>query len=254
MSAGRFFVPPATLRDPERIMLPPEVAAQVRTVLRLRPGDTVTLLDGMGTAYTVRLIAVEREHVIGCVTASDGVTTEPYHRVILYQGLLKAAKFEWIVQKGTELGVAGIVPVHCARSVVEDVSVTKLQRWRTIATEAAEQSERGCIPVIESPVTFAAALASLERDPEVGQCALLAWEGITTSPDAATITTLLRPAAVATIALFIGPEGGFTAEEVTRASECGVRLVTLGKRILRAETAAIAAITLALSALGEMGR
>lgn len=252
MSAGRFFVPPAVVAQPELIILPPDIAAQVRSVLRLRPGDVITLLDGTGSAYTVTLTEIGRASVVGQVTAHKQVATEPHTRIILYQGLLKAAKFEWVVQKGTEIGASAFVPVQCARTVagLEDVSQSKLARWRAIATEAAEQSERGRVPEVHVPQRLADAFA-LETS---GAVRLLAWEAAKTGDGhATTIARALRTAdPSASVHLFIGPEGGFTPEEVAIARQHGVQIVTLGPRILRAETAALVALTLTLNALGEM--
>ncbi len=269
MSAGRFFVAPAVLAEPERVLLPPAIANQARNVLRLRAGDTLTLLDGTGMAYTLALTEVGRDQVQGRIAARTLVASEPRRQVSLYQGLLKAAKFEWIIQKGTEIGLSTIVPVHCARSIVgaDEVSAAKRARWRTIATEAAEQSDRGRVPEVREPVKFADALAALPPD----AVALLAHAGeVAHAGDVATGASLglcgkhIAPARNrnpfglevvhdATVHLFIGPEGGFAPEEVALAQEHGVRLVTLGPRILRAETAALVAATLALAALGELG-
>jgi 16S rRNA (uracil1498-N3)-methyltransferase len=249
MSAGRFFVAPAVLADPTQVVLPPEVANQARAVLRLRPGDTVTLLDGTGDAAEVRLTAISREAVVGQIISLGPVRTEPRTQLILYQGLLKAAKFEWIAQKGTELGIAALVPVLCARSVVEAVSAAKLARWRTILTEAAEQSDRGRVPTLQTPMTLTDALTTLPS----GATTLLAYEDLarTTTP-APSIAQALQ-ASPATVRIFIGPEGGFTSAEIALAQAQGVQLVTLGPRILRAETAAIVAMTLIMATLGEMG-
>ena len=249
MSAGRFFVPPAVLANPAQVILPPAIASQVRSVLRMQPGATLTLLDGTGDAAMVELITVGREAVVGRVTARVPVTTEPRTRVILHVGLLKAAKFEWVVQKGTEIGISAFVPVRCTRSVVEDVSAAKLARWRTIATEAAEQSDRGRVPELSSPLAFTDALTSIAPH----ATALLAYEDLAQAPTPSRSIAQALPTSTATIHLFIGPEGGFTPDEVAHAQQHGVQLVTLGPRILRAETAAIVAATLALAAMGEMG-
>jgi 16S rRNA (uracil1498-N3)-methyltransferase len=282
MSAGRFFVAPEVLADPDRVALPAAVAFQARAVLRLRAGNILTLLDGSGAAYTLELSEVEREQVRGRVIARDQVATEPRYQITLYQGLLKAAKFEWIVQKGTEIGVGAFVPVRCTRSIAgaEEVSATKLARWRAIATEAAEQSDRGHVPAVREPVAFAAALAALpaaavallaapppvpipieDGEGEIRrgadrnvhrQCAMNRAHTVMSADGRSSIAAALAEARDGAIHLFVGPEGGFAPKEVARAQAQGVRLVTLGPRILRAETAALVAATLALAALGEM--
>lgn len=250
MSAGRFFVAPEVLATPEAVTIPPAIASQVRSVLRLRVDDTITLLDGTGNTYQVTITLIERDRMIGRVIGSEKVNTEPQTQLILYQALLKAAKFEWIVQKGTEIGIAEFIPVLSERSTsgLAEASATKLNRWRTIATEAAEQSDRGRVPYIHEPQSLHSALVAIPAD----EPALFAWED---AMGESTIRTALQHfnKQPQRMHLFIGPEGGFSAQEADEARAAGARLVTLGPRILRAETAAIVATTLALDTLGELG-
>jgi 16S rRNA (uracil1498-N3)-methyltransferase len=256
MSAGRFFVEREIISSADSFSLPVAIAQQVRQVLRLRAGDTITLLDGTGIAYICELQSVARDDVRACVCDRSPLRTEPRVRVSLYQGLLKAAKFEWIVQKGTELGLTRFVPFASAHSIsgLEDVSAAKYSRWRSIATEAAEQSERGMVPEISMPMTFAQAVTS-----DIGDLKLIAWEGVAMGTLAAqtimeTVYTHAETSGMlAAISIVIGPEGGFTSDEIDLACQHGFHVVTLGPRILRAETAALVAVTLALSAAGEMG-
>jgi 16S rRNA (uracil1498-N3)-methyltransferase len=173
---------------------------------------------------------------------------ELHARVVLYQGLLKAAKFEWVLQKGTELGVAAFVPLRTERSVTgaEDVGASKRARWQRILTEATEQCGRARVPDLAEPRPLAEAARALPP----GDLALIPWEREHATALRAALATL--GAAPAAIHLFIGPEGGFAAGEVALARECGARPVSLGPRVLRAETAAIAAVTLALAACGDL--
>ena len=253
MSAGRFFVDPLLLRDPAEVTLPPAIANQVRSVLRLRAGAAITLLDGAGQAFTVELTRVDREAVHGVVVAQHAVLTEPRARVMLHLGLLKASKFEWVIQKGTELGVAGFTPLITARTTdgLEDRSPAKLARWHTIAAEAAEQCDRGQLPTIAPPTRFVDAIRSFSA----AACVLLAWEDHQDDrrQRVAQVVQSFGRTATAEYHILIGPEGGFTAAEVTLASAAGARLVTLGPRTLRAETAALVLATLTLEALGELG-
>lgn len=251
MSAGRFFVAPEVLADPARVVLPPGIAAQVHTVLRLGVGDTITLLDGSGLEITVRLMMIDRAQILGEVIARSPVMTEPRAQVSLYVGMLKATRFEWVIQKGTEIGVQRFVPLVTARTMggLGEASPAKRERWHTIATEAAEQSERGSVPTIAPPITFEQALQDLPP----GEPVLLAWED-RRDKRRQRVADVLEPLPDRVgmgYHLFIGPEGGFTAAEVEHASACGIRLVTLGLRTLRAETAAIVLATLTLDALGE---
>jgi 16S rRNA (uracil1498-N3)-methyltransferase len=161
--------------------------------------------------------------------------------------LLKAQKFEWVLQKGTELGIAGFVPVLSSRSIigsVQDVRDAKLERWQRIIAEAAEQSGRAVLPSLAGPMAFKPA------------CQAAAQQGLALIPWEEERVYRLRQALDASpkhISLLIGPEGGFAAEEVATAREAGVVPVTLGPRILRAETAGLAAATAILYALGDFG-
>jgi len=263
MSAGRWYVPRGTFLPDAMgttITLTTAIAHQARNVLRLHVGDPIILFDGSGDSYTLTITSMERDRITATIIDRQRVLTEPRHHLILHQALVKAAKFELIVQKCTEIGVSTFAPLISARSTngLEDASSHKRQRWEVIATGAAEQSDRGYVPTMLPPRTWAEALTTVQPD----HIALLAWE----EPTGTTIRTAMGytlvqdsaadisgPAEPLTVHLFIGPEGGFSTEEVTAATRYGVRCVTLGPRILRAETAAIVATTLVLDALGELG-
>jgi len=178
---------------------------------------------------------------------------EPQARLILYQSLIKGDRFDWVLEKGTELGVARFVPLICQRGVVLRQPPERRgreQRWRRIITEAAEQCGRSVLPEI-SPVT--------ELDQALDSASglrLLPWE----EERALGLRKVLRQARAAektagppTVSLFVGPEGGFTRQEVERARARGVQVVSLGRRILRSETAGIAAAAAILYELGELG-
>ncbi len=224
-------------------------AHQMRRVLRLRPGDRVVALDGVGLQYEVVLEEVTNSRVTGLVAAQAPATGEPRARLTLFQSLLQRDKFEWVLQKGTEIGVAEFVPVITRRSLVrdaDDVGEHKLERWRRIIKEAAEQSGRGMLPRLLSPVPFEFAAAEALAH----ERALIAWEG----ERRRTVDDYLGGERdVRQVALYIGPEGGYEAAEVREAEEFGARAVTLGPRVLRTETAAIVGAALVLHELGEMG-
>ncbi len=226
-------------------------AHQMRRVLRLRPGDRVVALDGVGLQYEVALEEVTNSRVTGLVAAQAPAAGEPRARLTLFQSLLQRDKFEWVLQKGTEIGVAEFVPVITRRSLVrdaDDVGEHKLERWRRIIREAAEQSGRGRLPALRTPAPFEFAAA----EARAYERALIAWEG----ERRRTVGDCLdgaRDADVAHVALYIGPEGGYEAAEVQEAEAFGARAVTLGPRVLRTETAAIVGAALVLHELGEMG-
>ena len=244
----RFFVPPDQIRH-RFVEFDADQAHQMRRVLRLRPGDRVIALDGAGRQYEVTLEEVGNARATGRAADATVATGEPAARLSLYQSLLRREKFEWVLQKGTEIGVAAFVPVITRRSLVrdaEDVGPEKLGRWQRIIREAAEQSGRGLLPTLLPPLALAEATAGART----ADVALIAWEGETRR----TIREALDGcAAVGEIALFIGPEGGYDEEEVRQAESWGAVPVSLGGRILRTETAAIVGAALVLHHLGELG-
>ena len=239
----RFFVT-GSWQVGDEVVLAEAQAHQISQVLRLRPQTPLVLLDNAGWAYEVALLQVDKRQVRGRVVSRTPAPGEPATQLTLYQALLKADKFEWVLQKGTELGVARFVPLLSERSVVQEVSQNKLARWERIITEAAEQSGRGRIPQLLPPTSFTDALTTLPPH----TLALIPYEQEkTTSLKAFLATSPPRP-----LALFIGSEGGWSEAEVTLAKRHGLTAVTLGPRILRADTAAVVAAALVLHELGEM--
>jgi 16S rRNA (uracil1498-N3)-methyltransferase len=158
-------------------------------------------------------------------------------------GIIRPERFEWMLQKGTELGASGFVPVQMSRSTAaEQATGRKLERWQKIIREAAEQSCRGKLPTLAAPLPFAQAC----EQAAASDLALLLWEGAPGEEPARSLRAVLRaprPAPPATIAVLSGPEGGISPEELTSASGHGIIPVSLGPRILRAETAPVAAAT-----------
>lgn len=244
----RFFINPEQITG-LIVCFDEDQAHQIGRVLRFRPGDRVLVLDGTGQEFEVILEEIFTSRVTGLVTRQSAAGGEPAAQLTLYQSLLKREKFEWVLQKGTEIGVTSFVPVISRRSLVrdaEDMKPEKMERWRRIIKEAAEQSGRGVLPRIISPVPFGfAAAEGLGHD-----CALIAWEQAA-EPDIR--LALQRRASRQDVGLYIGPEGGFEEREIEEAVFYGVIPVTLGRRILRTETAAIVAAAIVLHELGEMG-
>ena len=238
----RFFVDPQHFSG-DRIVLPADIAHQIRNVLRLRPGTAVLILDNSGFEYEVLLRQVDRQQVVGEAVAKRPSPNEPAVHLTLYQALMKRDKFEWVLQKGTEIGVSEFVPIVTQRSLVQDVDIktNKQARWHKIITEAAEQSRRGRIPELHPPQTLAQALENHPAHP-----GLIAWEEEESLSLRGALAGGERPSH---ISLFIGPEGGFATEEVEAAQAAGIQSITLGKRILRAETAALVASALVLHEL-----
>lgn len=250
----RFFVPSSWVQGNQVTVTGPQ-AHQIAHVLRMRPDDVVIVLDNSGWELETRLVVVERSQVQGEVLHRRLSGGEPRTKISLYQSVLKSKGFEFALQKGTELGVVEFVPVIANRCVVSDLDAVekKRRRWQWIIQEAAEQCRRGRKPALRPAMLFAQAC---EEARHAGGLSLIAWEG----KEEANLRDLLRSAPPGytqnwppfAIRLFVGPEGGFGIEEITIARRYGLVPVTLGPRILRAETAGLVAAAAILYELGDM--
>ena len=220
--------------DGSDVRLPEHIARQVSTVLRMKPGDQLALFDGSGPEWLGELVGVGKEATVKLIERRDG-PAGPRRRVTLCQALLKGERMEWVLQKGTELGVEAFQPVLTERVVAQKAEVP--ERWRRIVTEAAEQCGRTDVPAVRTPVALAAALAAAGAH-------VFCWE----SERTATLWDHLARGAPQRLTVHVGPEGGFSDAEAQRARERGAAVVSLGPLILRAETAAVAASALALLA------
>jgi len=234
------------------VVLSNDVSRRLSHVLRARPGDRIIVLDDSGREYLVTLTEVSPDRAHGLVVENSWSLGEPSVRVTLYQGLLKAARFELVLQKGTELGASAFVPTLCTRSVPRPQGRTqgsgRLERWRRIVVEAAEQSGRGRLPKLREPVPFNAACD------EVRGAAIIPWEGEAETGFRSVLRRLQQNTGILTsLDVFIGPEGGFTQEEINRAKAAGVIAASLGRRILRAETAGVTTLAAVMYELGDLG-
>ncbi|GIV95361.1 MAG: ribosomal RNA small subunit methyltransferase E [Herpetosiphonaceae bacterium] len=227
----RFFVPPESFHGAEVAVDDRDLAHQLKAVLRLQPGAEITLLDGRGQRYHVELTALDRNQIRGRILERGPAGGEPHTRLTIYAALIKAERFEWLLQKGTELGVTRFVPLVSERSLPGTIGEAKQARWQRILREAAEQSLRGRVPELCAPMPFAAACNA------VGEQGFLLWEAEGGTP----LRVALRQITASSLAILSGPEGGFTNAEAELARQHGVRAITLGPRILRAETAPLVA-------------
>jgi 16S rRNA (uracil1498-N3)-methyltransferase len=243
----RFFLPPESIQG-DAVQFPRQVAQQMRSVLRLAVGEHVIVLLNDGWEHEVQIRAIGKEDTSGWVLERRRNQREPRIAVSLYQCLLKKDNFEWVLQKCAEIGVSRIVPVISQRTVVkisDESARTRLDRWGRILTEAAEQSGRGLVPVLPGVMSIGEALI----DSAAYEARMIAWE----EEGATTLRAAMEGQYPASVALFVGPEGGFTVEEVGQAWDSGVTPITLGARILRAETAAVVLASLALHYFGDLG-
>lgn len=232
----QFFVEPNQIND-KRVVITGSDVNHIRNVLRMKPGEEIAVSNGTdGREYRCGIVEIGEEQVI-CelrFIKEDGL--ELSSRVHLFQGLPKADKMELIIQKAVELGVYEVIPVETKRAVVKldaKKARQKTERWQAIAEAAAKQSKRRIIPRVSEPVTFARAL-ELADGMEVKMIPYELADGMERTKQM--ISSLPEDA---DIAVFIGPEGGFEESEIKAAAEAGVVSITLGKRILRTETAGL---------------
>lgn len=218
----------------------------IAKVLRHNVGDMLCVCDGNGYDYEAEITAITRDSIVLAAKSRMPCLAEPKVQVTLYQGLPKQGKMEWIIEKCTEMGISSIVPVQMERSVVRlspEQAEKKLMRWQKTAEAAAKQCGRGKIPTVAMPI----ALADLAQAP-LPDFLLMAYEEEKTQG----VQNLLRGRKDQSVGIFIGPEGGFAPEEAAFLQNLGAHSVTLGKRILRTETAGLAALTILLYEWGEM--
>lgn len=243
---SRFFVPPQHIRGSAIIIEDPRQLHHIRDVLRLGSGDRVVCFDGQGRECTGTIIQSRSRRLI--VHVDQRLHAPPASLTLwLAQGLPKGERFEWVVQKTTELGVTRLSPLFTRHTVVRLSSgqvEKKHERWQRIATEAAKQCGRAVLPVIDPPQTLEALLPLVERVSLI----LMPTLAVTASP----LSEVLRASSSAKdVAVLIGPEGDFSREEVALAERYGARPVCLGPLTLRAETAAIATAAILQHVLGS---
>jgi 16S rRNA (uracil1498-N3)-methyltransferase len=236
----RFLVSADAVADGE-VIFSAEQAHQLQHVLRLRTGDRVRVFDGLEPLdQIVELVGPARGRSVGVCAQAP----EPRTRLVVYPALLQRDKFEQVLQALTTLGVRAIVPTLTARALVRQMpDEQRLARWQAIVREAAEQCGRGVLPVLGPALPFEAAVAQAARTGRV----VMAYEG----ERQATLHDALADTGP-DVALFVGPEGGYAPAEVAHARSAGARLVTLGPRVLRTETASAVLAALVLYELGDL--
>ena len=220
-------------------VLSPEESAHAARVLRLRPGEEIVLLDGQ-TLWSAKLEVVN-DRACEARVLSALPSPEPCAKVTLIQGLPKSDKLEWIVQKAVELGAYRIVPFAAKRSVVkldQKKAGKKRERWQAIAKGAAEQSKRGIVPQVQDVMSFQEAM-NYAKELDVVLVPYELQEGMKATE---AVISKIEPGQ--SVGIFIGPEGGFDESEIEQAKEAGAIPITLGKRILRTETAGLTTLSI----------
>ena len=237
----RFYVSADQLAEKEVFISGGDVN-HIKNVLRLEVGDWIVACDGNGTDYVSRIQSICSDEVVASIEKVQPTGTELPVKITLFQGMPKKDKLELIMQKAVELGACEIVPVMTKRTVVklsEEKKINKrLERWQSIAYAAAKQCDRGIIPTVHKPVSYEEALAMADQlDYNV-----IPYELQTGMEEARKIVD--QACKQRSLGIFIGPEGGFEPEEVERAMTRNIHPMTLGKRILRTETAGMALLSI----------
>lgn len=233
-----FFVSPENVGS-ETVTITGGDVNHIGNVLRMKKGEKIIVNDGAGAGYCCELDVFGEDFITAKILPGQLSSTETDVRVVLYQGLPKGDKMETIIQKCTELGVSRIVPVEMKRCVVkldDKKKVSKRQRWQSIAESAAKQSGREIIPEISLPVSFEQAVSGAAASGLI----LAPYECETSMSEIRSSLGTLKTGDV--LSVFIGPEGGYEDSEIEIIKKAGGKTVSLGKRILRTETAAIASI------------
>ncbi len=224
------------------IDLPRDMARHIM-VLRLSPGDDITLFNGQGGEYHAKIVSMQRHQTKAEIISFSGHETELPYKITLAQGIPEAGKMDWIIEKAVELGVQKIVPVMTLRSVVRlnaERAGKRLSRWQSIVISASEQCGRNRLPDITPPVSFSDCISSLS-----------ASSAMMFSPRATeSLASRIAGQTPHDVTLLIGPEGGFSPEEEELARQNGVIFLSMGPRILRTETAGLAAVS-AINAIWE---
>ncbi|MBB6675384.1 RsmE family RNA methyltransferase [Cohnella nanjingensis] len=252
----RYFVTPARLSERE-VTLEGDDARHLATVMRAKAGEAFIACDGEGRECVAEVAAIEPGRVVGRIVERRASESEMAWRVTVAQSLPKGDKFETVIQKGTEAGAAAFLPFLSRRTVVqydERKEAKRLERWRKIAKEAAEQAHRGKLPEVGGVMTWKALLASFPDYDQVWLCYEeegRRGEGL--RPALLRFRQSLGADAQPRVLLVVGPEGGFAPQEAEQAQAAGAACVGLGRRILRTETAALVALAAIGYESGEMG-
>ena len=242
-----FFVPSGNINRDEVIIDGSDVN-HIKNVLRKKAGDEISVNDSAGTNYRCRIENISDRKIVLQVLSSESSAAELPVRISLFQGLPKADKMELIIQKAVELGASKIIPVEMARSIVkldDKKAASKTARWQGISEAAAKQSKRGVIPEVNAPITYKEAL----KRASACDLFLLPYEDAQGFTHTKEVLASIKPGM--SVSVLIGPEGGFAPSEIEAATEAGAKIITLGKRILRTETAGLVALSLIMAELED---
>ncbi|MEC7733286.1 MAG: RsmE family RNA methyltransferase [Chloroflexota bacterium] len=232
----RFYLDSSAIQN-NAVYFPNDISSQIKRVLRLRIGDEVIVFNGDGVDYKVILEVVDTNNSVGSVISTVNGLKEPEIFITLYQALIRPERYEYALQKGVEVGISKFVPFTCERTEFSNPGDSKITRWERIIKEASEQSGRSLVPELSQTIEFSNLIANLSP------VALIPWEEEKKGSIGTILSELRQNQSMkgSSVDIVIGPVGGFTSQEVSDAVENGAISVSLGGRILRAETAGIVA-------------
>lgn len=242
----KFFVNPSQVGE-NHIEIIGQDVKHIKDVLRLDHDAEIIICNGQGIDYKCIINKIDKETITAQIINKELSKSEPKTKITLFQSLIKGDKFEWVIQKAVEIGVSEIVPIittHCVVKVDFKKLDGKLQRWNKIAESAAKQSGRGAIPQVVSPIKFEDAIRLCNQM----DLACIPYE----KEHGLSLRAYIADNLGNTLGVLIGPEGGFSEEEVLLAQKNKVKPITLGNRILRSETASIVTLANILYEMGEM--
>ncbi|MCK9582109.1 MAG: 16S rRNA (uracil(1498)-N(3))-methyltransferase [Endomicrobiales bacterium] len=219
-------------------------AGHLARVLRKQIGDKIQVFDGSGKVYSGKIQEISAEKITCKIISCENAPARKVN-LKLYQAVLKGDKFDWLVEKAVELGVSSIYPLICERSILKDIGTAKIERWKRIALSAEKQSKQANGIEVSDPIDFVKAISNINS----GVFSIIPWESEEGNSIELVLANIEHSSPVS-INVFIGPEGGFTHKEIDIAKSFGITPVTLGKNILRSETAGLLTSTLVLNHFG----
>lgn len=247
---SKFFVPRENITQ-DTIVITGGDVSHISRVLRMEKGDKLTLCDGRGIDYEAEISEIYSEKIICHIKSQKKSCTEADIEVTLVQGIPKASKMDYIIQKTTELGISHIIPCTLSRCIVKfenhKAEEKKVERWRKISEEAAKQSGRGVIPEVLMPKNLDEVIEEL-KDFDI---VFVPYECEEENNLKSILTSCQNPKKVGFI---IGPEGGFDISEIEKIRNAGIQTITLGKRILRTETAGEAVLSMVMYEIGDINK
>jgi len=241
-----YFIQSKSLQN-DRIILTGDLAHHLRDVLRCRPGESLQLVDEKSRQYHVSVDEITPHQILARILQMVTPAAKPDFTVVLAQAILKGKRMDWLIQKATELGVTALIPVVTERTIARPRSEREshqTERWKAIAQEAAQQCGRLDIPLVQSASTLEALLKNTPQN----SLKMVLWEAEQDQSLKSVLRGLKEPR---NLSVLIGPEGGFSPQEIDKAHKAGWISVSLGRRILRAETAGLALLAILEYELNE---